>query len=168
MTAPRRIVTGHDSAGVSCVIGDHALEGAPMIELWRTDGADRFGGEPDGAFALEPAAGGSCWRIVEVPPDAVTRAYFQRGVPGHDADGFHRTDTVDYVFILEGEITLELDRGAVALSAGDCVVQRGTRHAWRNHGPGTVRMLCAMLSAAPASAAIQPERDGASRHGEQQ
>lgn len=144
----RRIVTGHDEAGASCVISAGELPPSHLIELWRTDRNERFGSEPIGDFVLEPPARGSCWRIVEVPPDAVTREYFKQGLPGHDAEGFHCTDTVDYVFILEGEITLELDSGAVALRAGDYVVQRGTRHAWRNRGPASVRMLCAMLSAA--------------------
>lgn len=47
--------------------------------------------------------------------------------------GFHRTDTVDYVHVLSGRLTLELENGAVVVEAGDFVVQRGTWHAWRNN-----------------------------------
>ncbi len=50
-----------------------------------------------------------------------------------DNPGMHRTDTVDYIVVLSGEVSLELDDGqTVQLRAGDCVVQNGTRHAWRN------------------------------------
>jgi hypothetical protein len=52
----------------------------------------------------------------------------ERGAPG-----MHTTRTVDFGVVLSGEIWLELDDGAKAhLKAGDCVIQNGTRHAWRN------------------------------------
>jgi uncharacterized cupin superfamily protein len=44
----------------------------------------------------------------------------------------HRTDTVDFVMVVVGEAWLVLEAGEVHLKAGDCVVQRGTWHAWRN------------------------------------
>ncbi|MEG3585963.1 MAG: cupin domain-containing protein, partial [Actinomycetota bacterium] len=45
----------------------------------------------------------------------------------------HTTDTVDYEFVISGEVVLELDDGAeVTLKPGDTVVPNGTRHAWRN------------------------------------
>ncbi|TDP91858.1 cupin domain-containing protein [Labedaea rhizosphaerae] len=51
------------------------------------------------------------------------------------APGMHRTDSLDYVLVVSGEVTLELDDGEqTVLAAGDVVVQNGTRHAWRNHG----------------------------------
>jgi quercetin dioxygenase-like cupin family protein len=54
--------------------------------------------------------------------------------PG-DETGMHSTDTLDYGICLEGELTLELDDGKqVKLVPGTCVVQQGTRHAWRNRG----------------------------------
>jgi uncharacterized cupin superfamily protein len=65
---------------------------------------------------------------------------------GIQADGFHTTQTVDYVMVLEGEIALELDTGEVTLGPGDCVVQRGTRHAWRNRSGAPVKMMAVMLS----------------------
>ena len=67
-------------------------------------------------------------------------------VPGVDADGFHQTDTVDYVFILDGDVTLELDDSSVVLHPGDCVVQRATNHAWRNHGDTPIRLLAVMVA----------------------
>ena len=50
-----------------------------------------------------------------------------------DRPGMHITDSIDYVYIISGEVGLELDEGEVTVKAGDIVVQRGTWHAWRNH-----------------------------------
>ena len=64
-----------------------------------------------------------------------------------DADdpGMHTTDTIDYVYIAAGQADLELDEGRKErVRAGDCVVQRGTRHAWRVVGPESL-VLCAVL-----------------------
>jgi quercetin dioxygenase-like cupin family protein len=44
----------------------------------------------------------------------------------------HKTDTVDYCVVLSGEIWAVLDESEVLLRAGDCLVQRGTNHAWSN------------------------------------
>jgi quercetin dioxygenase-like cupin family protein len=52
-----------------------------------------------------------------------------------DGLGMHRTDSIDYVLVVSGEVTMALDDGEeTVLRAGDTVVQNGTRHAWRNHG----------------------------------
>jgi len=102
---------------------------------------------------LEPAPGGSSWRVFELPPDEVVAAYLEaQGHAEAESGGFHRSDTLDYVMILDGEITLELDRGAVTLGSGDCVVQRGTRHAWRNKSGRPVKMAVVMLSLARPAA----------------
>lgn len=50
-----------------------------------------------------------------------------------DRPGMHITDTLDYVYIISGEVGLALDDGEILLKPGDTVVQRGTWHAWRNH-----------------------------------
>jgi mannose-6-phosphate isomerase-like protein (cupin superfamily) len=44
----------------------------------------------------------------------------------------HRTETIDYVIILEGEITMVMDEQDVHLKAGDVLIQCGTNHAWSN------------------------------------
>jgi mannose-6-phosphate isomerase-like protein (cupin superfamily) len=49
-----------------------------------------------------------------------------------DAPGFHRTQTVDYVWVAKGQVVLETDTGEVTFDENDVVVQHGTRHAWRN------------------------------------
>src|SRR5699024_11498308 len=58
---------------------------------------------------------------------------------------FHRTDSLDYAVVLEGEITLLVDEGEATLSAGDVVVQRATSHAWSNRTDTTARMLFVLI-----------------------
>lgn len=149
----RRVVTGTDDSGRSVFVADGPAAGADQWSaVWSTDpavGIDALT-EPDAnPMALEPPAGGTAWRVFEVPPDAVMReriAAAAAQIPGMEADGFHTTETVDYVMVLEGEIVLELDSGEVTLRPGDCVIQRQTRHAWRNRSDRPVRMMAVMLS----------------------
>jgi uncharacterized cupin superfamily protein len=60
----------------------------------------------------------------------------------------HRTETVDYGIVLEGEIVLILDDAEVPLKAGDVVVQRGTDHAWANRSDQPARMAFILLDGA--------------------
>jgi quercetin dioxygenase-like cupin family protein len=65
-----------------------------------------------------------------------------------DAPGMHATQTVDYGVVLRGQLSLELDDGAkVQLRPGDCVVQNGTRHAWRNESDQECVMAFVILGA---------------------
>ena len=60
----------------------------------------------------------------------------------------HRTNTVDYALVLEGEIWLGMDGGeTIHLQRGDTVIQNGTRHAWRNKGQENTTMLYVILGA---------------------
>jgi quercetin dioxygenase-like cupin family protein len=62
----------------------------------------------------------------------------------------HRTNSVDYGIVLEGELDMELDGGdRVHLKAGDVVVQRGTNHAWINGGNMPARMAWILIDAEP-------------------
>ncbi|WP_279580779.1 cupin domain-containing protein [Fodinicola feengrottensis] len=93
-----------------------------------------------------------------VPPTnvdtAAALAELERQMPGAmaamepDAPGMHTTDSLDYVLIVSGEVTLELDDGErTVLRAGDVVVQNGTRHAWRNHGTETCMIVGVAIGA---------------------
>jgi mannose-6-phosphate isomerase-like protein (cupin superfamily) len=65
-----------------------------------------------------------------------------------DEYGMHTTNTIDYDIILSGEIWIEVDNGAeVHLKQGDCVIQNGTRHAWRNRGSAPCVMASVMVGA---------------------
>ena len=65
-----------------------------------------------------------------------------------DDGRMHRTDTIDYGVLLKGELWLELDDGREQLlRAGDCFVQNGTRHAWRNPFDEPCRMVVVLVGA---------------------
>lgn len=122
--------------------------------------------EPDpvaGPRQLQPVANGTVFRISEVPPETseslrnVTpekaRELFGR-MGSADAATFgkggrhplmHRTRTLDYAVVLDGEITLILDKEEVHLKTGDVVIQRGTSHAWSNRSGRPVKMLYVLI-----------------------
>ncbi len=152
MTSVRRIVTGHNAAGKSCVISDDAAPQSVAVELWQTGAGRPLGDDPGAASPpLNPKPGATQWRIVDIPPYAELLNYLSLGIPGHDARGFHCTDSIDYVIVLDGELALVLDEGEVALRPGDCVVQRRTNHLWRNDGARPARILAVMIGVDPGS-----------------
>jgi quercetin dioxygenase-like cupin family protein len=57
----------------------------------------------------------------------------------------HRTETLDYGIVTEGEVWLVLDEEEVHLKRGDVVVQRGTNHAWSNRTEAMARMVFILL-----------------------
>lgn len=60
----------------------------------------------------------------------------------------HKTDTLDVVVLVRGEVDLLLDDGeAQALKPGDVVVQRATNHAWVNHGSETALLVAVLMNA---------------------
>jgi uncharacterized cupin superfamily protein len=61
----------------------------------------------------------------------------------------HRTETIDYVIVLEGEIEMDMDDSTVKLKAGDIMVQRGTNHAWANRGQARARVAFVLIDADP-------------------
>ena len=111
---------------------------------------------------VPPTAGETRLFVITFAPDLVSASPgFDGAAAGQEAfahmpelvrhfepDGTHRTDTVDYAFVLEGEIWLEVDEGdAVCLRPGDIVVQTGTRHAWRNKTDRTAKVAFVMIGA---------------------
>lgn len=65
-----------------------------------------------------------------------------------DSPGMHTSDTVDFEYVISGEVWLELDDGKeVHLKAGDTVIQNGTRHAWRNKGSEPCQMVTILIGA---------------------
>ncbi|NQZ98912.1 MAG: cupin domain-containing protein [Myxococcales bacterium] len=142
----RRVVTGRNSAGRSVVISDGEPPGAISVdafgraELWSLPAAPlhpESGGEHEkGEDDLEPRPGAIAWRVLRLAPadqpQHPPREQMERD-PRFDASrpGMHRTDTIDWITIFDGEIELILDDDRVRLGPGDCVIQRGTWHAWR-------------------------------------
>lgn len=144
--AVRRVVTGRNPTGRSVVLSDGeppgsvSTAGFGRAELWSLpagslhpeSGGEHAAGEDD----LEPPPGGIAWRVLRLAPTGQTAHPPQEALERDarfDASrpGMHRTDTLDWITILAGEIELILDDQTLRLGAGDCVVQRGTMHAWR-------------------------------------
>jgi mannose-6-phosphate isomerase-like protein (cupin superfamily) len=160
----RRIVTGHHADGRSTILMDapapnvkQRAAGNGSTLLWVTDESPAsVAGKADRAardIGVPPPRGGTIFRIAEFPPhtggevrdnETVLRDFgigadVKRGHPPRHA-AIHRTRSLDYVIVLEGQIDLLLDDGEVRLSAGDVVVQRGTNHAWINRGDAVCRL----------------------------
>jgi quercetin dioxygenase-like cupin family protein len=145
----RRVVTGHDKANVAKVLTDgpalnakYPSAGTVSTMIWCTDGAPAaipVGEAPEdmGARILgtAPPAKGSRFAIIDFPP----------GNPPH----MHRTETIDYVIVLEGEIDMDMDQSTVKLKAGDVMIQRGTNHAWANRGSKRARVAFVLIDAEP-------------------
>jgi len=145
----RRFVTGHDANNVAKVIMEGPATNAKFPSagtvstmIWSTDRtpADIAVGEKVedlGARILgtAPPANGSRFAVIDFPPGNEPR--------------MHRTETIDYVIVLEGEIEMDMDDSTVTLKAGDVMVQRGTNHAWANRGTARARLAFVLVDAQP-------------------
>jgi quercetin dioxygenase-like cupin family protein len=149
-----RVVTGYDEDGNPAVI----RQGEPPVvihagrytttELWVSGRGPLGPADVDTStreWALEPPPGGACFRIVEIAPGP--------GGGGSSADhaefqGAHATDTLDYVAVLSGQVTLVVGGTEVTLGPGDCVVQQpGVPHDWQNRSSERAVMVGVLLSA---------------------
>lgn len=170
----RRVVTGHDDRGRSIIASD-ALNPVNVAiwhpdfvlnEVWREPGlpADNAAsGEPCQNANLEPTAQGNVVRIVHFPPDAdyvnkadVAAGFAAMGESGEAAAAsyadaphplMHRTNTVDYIVVISGEIYAVMEQGETLLRQGDVLIQRGTNHAWSNRSQMPC-LVAAILNAA--------------------
>ena len=61
----------------------------------------------------------------------------------------HRTETIDYVVVICGELDMDMDDSTVRLKAGDVLVQRGTNHAWSNRTDETAVVAFVLIDAEP-------------------
>ncbi len=171
----KRIVTGHDAEGNAIVVSTlppmtTQLIGGPggptFFEVWHTAETPALitaqPGAKEDTLVLAPPGKGTRIRVIEFPPegDAI------RNLTGADAQAkfksmgnesastsqagaphplMHRTQTVDYGIVLEGEISMVLDRSETTLQAGDIVIQNGTNHAWANRSGKICRMAFVLI-----------------------
>ncbi len=170
----RRVVTGHTPGGKSTFLMDSparnvmemkSMPGLALTDLWETTRAPaRNEGETDAAgrpVRLEPPRGGTIVRIVEFPPDSAwrdradAREAFDSIQAGHAPDKsssdpmMHKTNTVDYIIILRGEIHAIMEEGETLLRAGDVLIQRGTNHSWSVRGTEPCILAAVLVSAEP-------------------
>jgi mannose-6-phosphate isomerase-like protein (cupin superfamily) len=143
----RQVVTGHDAKGRAVVARDEQVDGTPIpglgeiAFLWSADEPATYpnAGDNPAAPVLFPPVGGVRVMITSYSPESGVVAPDANkdpssGIHSEDDDepGMHRTDSTDFGVVLSGSLICELDDGAeVLLSAGDVVVQNGTRHRWR-------------------------------------
>ena len=73
----------------------------------------------------------------------------------------HRTRSIDYALVLEGEIDMLLDDSEVHLKAGDVLIQLGTNHAWVNNSDKPCRIAFVLIDAKePAGVEARRRRAG--------
>mgnify|MGYP003338642733 FL=1 len=171
----RRIVTGHDAQGRSCIVEDGPCTsirtvperpGYRSVNVWRTTEAPARVDAPDSIAQhqgiLPPGQGGTILRIIDIPPESKDPVERQRQISAmfkgmfadahHDArqgvhPGMHKTLTVDYALVLQGEIYALMDEGETLMKAGDVLIQRGTNHAWANRSDQMVRICFVLIDA---------------------
>jgi mannose-6-phosphate isomerase-like protein (cupin superfamily) len=188
--AIHRVVTGHDADGKAVVVSNGplptvveiaAIPGTVFHEVWSTGATPApIDNGPDPTLAplmLPPPKQGTRMRFVDIPPD--TPEFLARGAAKMkdaftqigDADAstvkkdsphplMHRTESIDYGIVIEGEMTLVLDDSEVLLKPGSVVIQRGTNHAWANRSGKPCRMLFILIDGRydPAIAAALKDR----------
>jgi len=165
----RRIVTTDDANGKSGVLVDGIAPRTITVltEMWVTD--DKPPNHRDGfdhaerSDRLEPPPRGTLFRYFEIAPEsemahltdeekrkanaewfaAMNGAHLQPDTLRHPA--MHRSQTTDYIVLLAGEITLLLDKEERTLKPFDCVIQRGTNHAWVNRGSESALLVAVLV-----------------------
>lgn len=175
----RRIVTGHDAQGRSTISEDaasphvmaiHGIPAHAVTDLWATRSSPADSGAADTCgvpVQLAPPAHGTVFRVVEFPPDAQwlgrvdTRAAFasmgESGAKALAGGGpqphpfMHKTASVDYALIMNGEIWAVLETAETLMKAGDVLVQRGTNHAWSNRSNTPCLVAFVLVDAAENS-----------------
>ena len=178
----RCVVTGQTPAGASVFVRDTAVEpitlsALPGFEFHRLCGGEGVPQLPtDGSSAVPatyfPAANGFRFGFFTIPANSeqphapldifAALSEMQQKLPGmvevlEPANpGMHTTDTIDFDVVVSGECSLELDNGAeVLLKAGDCVIQNGTRHAWRNRSSQPCVIAVTLVGAKRGAASQQ-------------
>ncbi|MEU6256196.1 cupin domain-containing protein [Streptomyces sp. NPDC047043] len=141
--------------------------GPTFYEIWNTRQTpaviDRQSGEPaEDHLVLGPPEHGTRLRVIDFPPEddrirsltgaeaaekfgEMGGADAARPAAGARHPLMHRTQTIDYGIVIEGELTLVLDDGETTLRAGDIVIQRGTNHAWANRSAVNCRVAFVLI-----------------------
>lgn len=141
--AHRRVVTGLDKDGKSCVLfddhGGAVGHGGKSVLLWKS-GAAPASNEGITDAADEPSSfvfetGGTKFVTIRIPPGT--------------KPVMHASDTLDYGIVLEGEITIVLETGEAVLHKGDFIIDRGVSHGWRNTGNEDAVILWTIVDAKP-------------------
>ena len=145
----RRIVTGHRPDNTATVLIDapavnrrRSKSGGQSTLIWCTDRtpADIAVGED-----IEDMGA----RVLGTPPPPNGTRFTINDIPPGRTGPMHRTETIDYVIVLEGDVEMEVDDSTIKLKAGDVLVQRGTNHAWINRSSEPARIAFILIDAKP-------------------
>ena len=170
----RRVVTYDDAQGRSHILEDGPSPAVRVVtqrpgyrvtNLWRTQACPSPMEAPDSISdhaGVSPPPGGTVLRIIDIPPEPSDPEELHRAMeatfstmyrdahrevkPG-EHPGMHRTQTVDYALMLQGELTAILDEEETVLRAGDVLIQRGTNHAWANRSGQPARIAFILIDA---------------------
>jgi mannose-6-phosphate isomerase-like protein (cupin superfamily) len=188
----RRVVTGLDSEGRSCILSDGPADvifrfpDQPVPQgnwsevhwMWTHNGTPTVpnGGSGSGRAPANwfPGPGGSRLIIETLGPrfgvDPAPAEEYESGSNSlqdigtvfnsryQDRTGVHSSDTIDYAIVISGRLWLEMTDGAeIVLEQGDCVVQTGVRHSWRNRDEEPCQVAFIMIG---AERTVDPESDG--------
>jgi quercetin dioxygenase-like cupin family protein len=110
--------------------------GSYITPLWSCNKlpADVSSTEDKGLLSTGLTNKGAMFRFVDFPPNS----------PGVQ----HRSITLDYGFVVKGELYLTLDDGSrTVIREGDTVVQQATMHGWANETDQWARLLCVLINA---------------------
>jgi quercetin dioxygenase-like cupin family protein len=153
----RRVITGHDRHKKAKVIRDDIAANistrtnASSTTIWCTESV------PVRQQTDESTEDMGARRLNSGTPPNGTRLMIMDLFPGaHGA--MHRTDTLDYVIAIEGEVEMLLDDSSVTLRAGDLLVQQGTIHAWTNRTDRHARLAIVLVDAQPLGDGFPPAR----------
>ncbi len=145
----RRVVTGHDAKQAAKILIDApatnkrtSKSGGVSTLIWCTDRV------PADISIGENAEDMGARVLGTLPPPNGTR-FTVNDIPPGRSGPMHRTETIDYVIVLAGEIDMETDDSTITLKAGDVLVQRGTNHAWINRGAKPARVAFILIDAKP-------------------
>src|SRR6185503_10690953 len=159
----RRIVTGHDAKNVAKVLIDgpatnakYPAAGIVSTMLWCTDRMPA-----DIAIGERPEDMGA--RVIGTPPPPNGTRLAVIDFPPGNAAIMHRTETIDYVIMIEGELEMDIDDSTVKLQPGDVMVQRGTNHAWVNRSDKRARAAFVLIDAKPLGIGHAVPRDQSAR-----
>ncbi len=172
--AVKRFVTGHNEDGKSTVIMDDFASNVQDFgfisgaDIWVTheSPADNSGCKDLSLrpFTHDPSHGGTVFRFLRFPPateisEGQAKKFFldigsknQPTESDRNAHGLmHKTDSVDYMVVLKGELWMIMEDGEYMLRGGDCVVQRGTKHSWENRSDQECSAVVVLIDAQPVS-----------------
>ena len=170
----RRVVTYDDAQGRSRILADGPSPAVRVVQerpgyrvtnLWRTGASPSPITAPDSIsehVGVSPPPQGTVLRIIDIPPEPKDPQELQRameatfsnmysdahrGIKPGEHPGMHRTQTVDYALMLQGELVAIMDEEETVLRAGDVLIQRGTNHAWANRSGQPARIAFILIDA---------------------